>query len=94
MCIRDSSKALHHLLPDLLPPIDRQHTLKFVYGYSPTYGSEKQWFEKAYRCLWEIGVRKKDAIPRWVGKGFHTSETKVIDNAVIAYVKTRIRRSR
>ena len=88
------SKALHHLLPDLLPPIDRQHTLKFVYGYSPTYGSEKQWFEKAYRCLWKIGTRKKDTIPRWVGKGFHTSETKVVDNAVIAYVKTRMRRSR
>ena len=88
------SKALHHLLPDLLPPIDRQHTLRFVYGYNPTYGSEEQWFKRAYSCLWRIGFRKRDVIPQWVGKGFHTSETKVIDNAIIGYVKTRMKRSR
>ena len=88
------SKALHHLLPHLLPPIDRQHTLRFVYGYNPTYGSEEQWFKRAYSCLWRIGFRKRDVIPQWVGKGFHTSETKVIDNAIIGYVKTRMKRSR
>gem|GEM_PF-3367234 len=27
-----SSKALHHLLPDLAPPIDRQYSLKFFYN--------------------------------------------------------------
>ena len=26
------SKVLHHVLPDLVPPIDRQYTFKFFYG--------------------------------------------------------------
>ncbi|RLG39975.1 MAG: hypothetical protein DRO05_07535, partial [Thermoproteota archaeon] len=82
-----ASKALHHLLPDLIPPIDNQHTLKFVYGYNPPYCSEERKlerrFKKVYRCIWRIGVRKRDIILQWIGRGFHTSETKVIDNAII-----------
>ena len=89
-----ASKALHHLLPDLVPPIDNQHTLKFVYGYNPTYCSEERKFKKVYRCIWRIGVRKRDTILRWVGRGFHTSETKVIDNAIIGYVKMRMEKSK
>jgi len=88
------SKALHHLLPDLLPPIDRQHTLRFIYGYNPTHGSEERWFKRTYSYLWRIGFRRREVISQWVGKGFHTSETKVIDNAIVSYVKTRMKRDR
>jgi len=86
------SKTLHHLLPDLTPPIDRAHTLKFVYGYDPVYSSEEQKFKRVFPQLWKIGVRKRDIILRWMGRGFHTSETKVIDNAIVGYVKTEMKK--
>ena len=86
------SKALHHLLSDLMPPIDREHTLRFVYGYNPTYGSEEQRFKKTFPLFWKIGYNEKSAVLQWVGKGFHTSETKVIDNAIVGYVKTRMKK--
>lgn len=86
------SKALHHLLPDLIPPIDGEHTLTFVYGYKPTYVSEEQQFKRTFPLFWKIGNRKKSTILQWIGKGFHTSETKVIDNAIVGYVKTRMKR--
>ena len=85
------SKTLHHLLPDLMPPIDRAHTLRFIYGYDPVYSSEEQKFRRVFPQLWKIGVRKRDIIPRWIGRGFHTSETKVIDNAIVGYVKTKMK---
>ncbi|MGB9854675.1 MAG: hypothetical protein ACPLRY_07740 [Candidatus Bathyarchaeales archaeon] len=86
------SKALHHILPNLMPPIDREHTLRFIYGYNPTYDSEEQRFKKTFPLFWKIGNREKSTILRWVGKGFHTSETKVIDNAIVGYVKTRMKK--
>jgi len=86
------SKALHHVLPNLMPPIDREHTLRFLYGYNPTYGSDEDRFKRILPCLWEIGSRNKSTILRWIGRGFHTSETKVIDNAIVGYVKTRMKK--
>jgi hypothetical protein len=88
------SKALHHLLPDLMPPIDGEHTLRFVYGYKPTYESEERKFKNTYPLLWKVGVRKRSTILQWLGKGFHTSETKVIDNAIVGYVKVRMKKDR
>ena len=86
------SKALHHLLPDLMPPIDGEHTLRFVYGYKSSYESEEQRFKRIFPLLWKIGNREKSTILQWIGKGFHTSETKVIDNAIVGYVKTRMKK--
>lgn len=31
------SKALHHVLPELVPPIDREYTIQFFYGYKRPY---------------------------------------------------------
>ena len=31
------SKALHHVLPNLVPPIDREYTFKFFSGLGSTY---------------------------------------------------------
>jgi hypothetical protein len=86
------SKALHHLLPNLVPPIDGEHTLRFVYGYKPTNESDERKFKKTFPLLWAIGKGEKDTISQWIGKSFHTSETKVIDNAVVGYVKTRMKK--
>lgn len=86
------TKTLHHLLPNLMPPIDVQHTLKFVFNYNPTYLSEEQKFKRVYPILWKIGSKNRRTILQWIGKGFHTSETKVIDNAIVGYVKVKMKR--
>ena len=86
------SKALHHLLPNLVPPIDGEHTLRFIYGYKPTYESDERKFKKTFPVFWVIGKREKSTIQQWIGKPFHTSETKVIDNAIVGYVKTKMKK--
>lgn len=80
-----NSKTLHHLLPNLIPPIDRQYTLLFFYNSTgPPY--IENCFSEIYPKFVEIALSCKDNIVKMVGKGFHTSETKVIDNAIVGYV--------
>lgn len=86
------TKALHHLLPNLVPPIDGEYTLRFIYGYKPTYKSDEKKFRKTFPTLAKIGYKEKNNILKWVGKGFHTSETKVIDNAIVGYVKLNMKK--
>ena len=90
------AKTLHHLLPGLLPPIDRRYTSKF---FTPSrlkvtrdpnarshfsdivrgFGIIARLLEEAY-C--------KDYLTSLVDKTtWATSETKLIDNAIIGYVK-------
>lgn len=80
-----NSKTLHHLLPNLIPPIDRQYTLLFFYNSTGPPHIEN-CFSEIYPKFVEIALSCKDNIVKMVGKGFHTSETKVIDNAIVGYV--------
>ena len=53
--IAGCSKTLHHLLPDLVPPIDGEYTLRFFYGskgYDP--GREDKKFEEIFENYWSI----------------------------------------
>lgn len=36
------SKTLHHLLPDLVPPIDREYTRPFFGLHNPEFGNSRQ----------------------------------------------------
>lgn len=83
-----NSKALHHLLPQLMPPIDRQYTLQFFYGHKTISGRDEQIFREIYPQFHRIGSRSEVAINKHLGHGFHTSETKVIDNAIVGYILT------
>ena len=77
------ANALHHLLPRLLPPIDREYTWRFFH-----YGSSHIPNEKAFslmlcyfkRIAQEVNLRRYVDTARWA-----TSESKVIDNAIIGY---------
>jgi len=80
-----NSKTLHHLLPNLIPPIDRQYTLLFFYNSTGPPHIEN-CFSEIYPKFVEIALSCTDNIFKRVGKGFHTSDTKVIDNAIIGYV--------
>jgi hypothetical protein len=79
------SKTLHHLLPDLLPPIDRMYTQRFFGFHSPEfqYGQEKV-FKKVWRHFTSIASAVD--LSSYVGPGWRTSRSKVIDNAIVAYV--------
>jgi hypothetical protein len=80
------SKALHHILPLLIPPIDRSYTFYFFYGRTSLSISEEEALSEIFRRMHKIAVANKQKIDSWVGNGFNTSITKVIDNAIVGYV--------
>lgn len=81
-----NSKALHHVLPRLVPPIDREYTFNFFYGRNNLTITEEEAFFEIYRELHHIAVNNTQEITSRIGKDWHTSETKVIDNAIVGYM--------
>jgi hypothetical protein len=85
-----NSKALHHLLPHLVPPIDRNYTLMFFVGRPYIYrGRDGAYFRALFPLFHEVAVRCIDQIDEriripWVG--MNTSVTKVIDNAILGFM--------
>lgn len=81
------TKTLHHLLPDLVPPLDRQWTGTF-FGYHPPewqpLSGQRKIFIRIYNALAAVA---HDVDPdRYVtGRGWRTSRSKILDNAVIAF---------
>lgn len=84
------SKALHHFLPDLVPPIDRAYTLKFFFHVN-TFDQEKEQvcFMAAYPWFRTIAIQCRREVARRLSadSGWDTSITKVIDNAIVGYVR-------
>lgn len=81
-----NSKALHHLLPDLVPPVDRQYTIRFFGNRSISRKNEGFIFLEIFDKFWlickRLNLSEKDYIN---GKEFTTSIPKLIDNAIIGY---------
>jgi hypothetical protein len=88
-----NSKALHHLLPGLIPPIDRSYTLMFFVGRPYIYrGRDADYFRVLYPLFQEIAVRCSGEIHRFIAtppEGMNTSVTKVIDNAILGFMPTQ-----
>lgn len=89
-----NSKVIHHLLPDLVPPIDRQHTVKFFYGnlnakYNPRFSKDEEldMFLEIFDCF-RIICKKLNLSENDYDKSkpWNTSIPKLIDNAIIGYV--------
>lgn len=81
------TKALHHLLPDLVPPMDREHTQTFFAWANPEF----QYHPKeCFRFAFETFARLVRAVnpSAYVGTGWRTSMTKVLDNAVIGFCRS------
>ena len=82
------SKALHHLLPNLIPPIDGEYTLKFFYnnrGTALNKGDEYA-FKEIYPRYHQIAFTCAKRIEKRIGQRMNTSKTKVIDNAIVGFV--------
>jgi hypothetical protein len=80
------TKTLHHLLPDLVPPMDRRWTGLF-FRWSPqlVQGDARRAFAPAFQALHEVACQVRPS--RLVGAGWRTSPAKVLDNAVIGFCK-------
>jgi len=82
------SKFLHHLLPDLVPPIDRQYTFNFFTGQKMV-PSDRAAFLDWFPRLAEIGAECRDQIQAAIARGgfMATGEAKVIDNAIMGFMQ-------
>jgi hypothetical protein len=90
------AKTLHHLLPKLVPPMDREYTLKFFSINLYNHDNKKKQYDKfsiimdkmryiAHQLVMQDGFSdlrklKKDG-------DFNTSYTKIIDNLIITWIK-------
>jgi hypothetical protein len=83
------SKALHHALPELVPPIDRQYTFQFFTGQKAVNSGDEQAFLEWFPYLAEIGRRAADDIQEALDRrGFMaTSAAKVVDNAIVGFMQ-------
>jgi hypothetical protein len=85
-----NSKLLHHILPDLVPPIDREYTFRFFYERTTlTTIGEGLAFREMFLRLLRIGHRNKQAIETAPRAGWNTSASKIVDNAIVGYVIPR-----
>jgi len=82
------SKALHHVLPNLVPPIDREYTLQFFYRSKNIDLNGEKKFQEIFPFFQQIAILRQDEIYRSLAvRGeMHSSLTKVIDNAIVGYV--------
>jgi len=81
-----SSKALHHILPRLVVPIDREYTQRFFQWQNPQlqYEPEKCVIDAVHAFV-RI-AREADPAQYVTGDGWYLSTTKVIDNAIVGFV--------
>lgn len=78
------SKTLHHLLPDLVPPMDRAWTGAF-FNWSTIDAQYRQvrTFTRTFSAMADVAQAAKPS--QFEGGGWRTSSTKVLDNAVVGY---------
>jgi hypothetical protein len=82
------SKFLHHVLPDLVPPIDRRYTFRFFTGQQQV-PSDRAAFLDWFPRLAQIGGCCREPIRDAVTRGgfMATGEAKVIDNAIMGFIQ-------
>lgn len=97
------SKTLAHILPNLVPPIDRQYTIRFFTQQNDNFFTNTgNWRmvnlppdrQEQFRCFKEYAVRMKALLDRCDlaqftldGSTFNTSYPKIVDNLIMTYVK-------
>jgi len=80
------SKTLHHIIPNLIPPVDREYTRRF-FGF---WMQQFQYNSQVFPYIWirfALIARKTNPQQYVDMKDWFTSKTKVLDNAVVGYCK-------
>jgi hypothetical protein len=86
------TKTLHHLLPDLVVPMDRRWTGRFFQLHSHEWQdppNQLRTFLQTHRGFWEIAraAQPQQYVDR---RGLRTSRTKILDNALIGFCKVEL----
>lgn len=81
-----NSKALHHILPELVVPMDRAYTQRFFRWPNPKFQYQSE------ECVTDAfgqfrKIAKAVPLKNYVTGGWHTSRTKVIDNAIVGLLR-------
>ena len=84
-----NSKALHQLLPMLVPPIDREYTYRFFCGRTMLSIQERAAFSEVFTRLLSVAAECSSVIGTLLGESWNTSPAKVVDNAVVGYLIAR-----
>ena len=86
--IVSGTKTLHHILPELVPPMDRAYTQTFFLWHNPQFQyGQSDCFRKAFGAF--VHIARQVNPQQYVGRHpWHTSRTKVLDNAVVGCVQT------
>jgi hypothetical protein len=81
------TKTLHHLLPELVPPMDRAYTQTFFRWHSPQFQyGQRKCFQLAYAAL--VFVAREVNARQYVGTHpWHSSVSKVLDNGLVGLVR-------
>jgi hypothetical protein len=84
--------ALHHLLPDLVPPIDREYTVQFFFNNKNAIQGDEAKQREAFLLMYPSFARvcqeRKTEIESCLGRAMNTSCTKVVDNAIVGDGRT------
>lgn len=99
-----NSKTIHHIIPNLVPPIDRQYTIRFFYYKKSQFYTKKNKFktiplpsdiEEQYQYFCDLLRSCKIIISndffnhvRIRQNSFNTSIPKILDNLIMAFVKS------
>jgi hypothetical protein len=93
-----TTKVMHFLLPHLVPPMDREYTMRFFNNNIPTIQSstdtrniEKEIavFESTFKQIYYISTKAN--CQKFINSAFSPTVPKVIDNAIISYVKENLK---
>ena len=81
------SKTLHHLLPDLVPPMDRAYTRPFFGWHDQRFQNHQaECFRLAFTAL--VIVARRAHVAQYVGTHpWHSSVSKVLDNGVVGLMR-------
>ena len=89
-----NSKVLAHALPNLVAPIDREYTLRFLFGRTDVKnGMDREWalFRAIHVGFYYPLLHAESivtAIAKWQGQfAWDTSQLKILDNLVIGSVR-------
>jgi hypothetical protein len=83
------TKTLHHLLPNLVPPIDRTYTRVFFQWYGQMFQNQQSRFlDDTLPYL--VTIAQSVDLDKYVtGRDWRTSPTKLIDNAIVGYCEEK-----
>lgn len=85
------TKALHHLLPDLVVPMDREYTRTFFGLHAPEFqghgrtDGQRSVFTRMFCALVRIAQATNPQSYVGAERPWRTSRTKVLDNAIVGF---------